>query len=156
MSSKFHTSLKASSLALAIAATGTVLAADPVVAPPAMPLPPPAEQTPGFSQLDTNADGAINRNELGNDTSGLRTRFDSLDANRDGTLSAEEYSASSGFTPFVQLDANADGMISPGEARANAGVNQRFEALDADKDGNVSSEEYSASATVSRSSPTSD
>ena len=70
------------------------------------------------------------------------TRFDALDANKDGSVSAEEMTAGSngrGGRGMRRADANGDGAISKDEFAASQ-VN-RFNRMDLDKDGQLTKAE---------------
>lgn len=85
---------------------------------------------PGFGMLalDANADGRITRAEL---DSAQNTRFQAIDANRDGFATPEEFKAS-----FEKQHA----------ARTTEMANERFARLDADGNGQISKSEFSAAA----------
>src|SRR5262245_49189008 len=53
---------------------------------------------PSFLSLDTNRDGALTRHEAQNN-SAVIDRWDTLDANHNGTISAAEYADATGQTP---------------------------------------------------------
>lgn len=106
-----------------------------------------------FLDLDTNKDGAIERDEV--PTSG-RPAFDRLlkhgDDNRDGKLQAEEYRAIlvdlSTFNEqakkqradrFQEMDKDKDGKLSREEFD---GPKARFDAIDRDRDGSISRQEF--------------
>lgn len=85
-------SLLASGLALAMAATRSALAADPVATPTApAPGQPHGTMNPPFAQLDANADGRISPGEALDDA-GVMLRFKAMDVDQDGAVSLEEYS----------------------------------------------------------------
>jgi Ca2+-binding EF-hand superfamily protein len=77
-----------------------------------------------------------------------QTRFDFLDANKDGSLSRQEVSAGKiGFAQvlrqyFALIDANQDQMISREEFREATRL--RFFRMDANRDGDLTQEELAA------------
>lgn len=89
---------------------------------------------PGFGMLahDANADGRITRAEL--DASQI-TRFQTIDANRDGFATPDEFKAS-----FEKQRA----------ARTEDMTNRRFATLDADGNGQISKAEFAAAAAAPR------
>lgn len=87
---------------------------------------PPARGGFGLLQFDANADGRLTRAEF--DTA-QRQRFNSIDANKDGTATAEEFKA------YHQAQ---------GKARRADMLKARFEALDADDNGQLSPSEFEA------------
>jgi len=70
------------------------------------------------------------------------TRFEALDANKDGTISADEMTAGSrgrGGRGLRRADANGDGAVSKDEFAASQG--SRFAMMDANKDGQLTKAE---------------
>lgn len=69
-------------------------------------------------------------------------RFDQLDTNHDGNLSADEISAAPGGRGLVRADANGDGAVSKAEYAAMQG--QRFDMMDGNHDGQLTKAERDA------------
>lgn len=80
--------------------------------------------------------------------------FAEMDANKDGTISKEEFSRfldtrvakqrADFEAAFKATDADGDGFIDKKEAQINAALYASFYAVDANKDGKVSREELTA------------
>ncbi|MGY0504478.1 EF-hand domain-containing protein [Luteimonas sp. e5] len=101
-------------------------------------------------RADTNNDGFIDRNEAAGHPM-LLQRFDQLDANKDGRLSADELRAMRGTGmrgpgkaagmgmrgDYSQLDTDKDGRISRAEAAQRPQFAARFDQLDVNKDGYI-------------------
>ncbi len=105
--------MKKSTLAAGAAAVLAVLTAGGAI----------AQQSPNrAARGDTDGDGRISRAEF---VDGRLARLTAIDANRDGSISAEE--RRSGF-----------------DTRRNQRASARFEALDKDGNGSVSREEFTA------------
>lgn len=99
----------------------------------------------GWTKLDANRDGVIDRAEASR-MPRLAARFDQLDRNRDGRLSADErpqrgkgMGHKRGAGGWMQrADTNKDGRISRAESQALSGkAGERFERMDANRDGYV-------------------
>jgi hypothetical protein len=88
---------------------------------------------------DPYGDATISKADA--DTAGT-ARFDQLDANHDGNLSADEISAAPSGRGLARADANDDGAVSKAEFAAQQG--QRFDAMDADHDGKLTKAERDA------------
>lgn len=69
-------------------------------------------------------------------------RFDQLDANHDGNLSADELAAAPGGRGLSRADVNHDGLIS--KAEYAAAQSQRFDMMDANHDGQLTKAERDA------------
>lgn len=98
-------------------------------------------------QLDTNKDGVIDRAEAAKAPK-LLQRFDQLDKNKDGKLSADERpqmggkhrrgAMHGGHGRMMAMDTDKDGRISRAEAMsAPAKAGERFDRMDVNKDGYV-------------------
>jgi len=94
-------------------------------------------------RIDANGDGVIDRAEAAK-VPRLAARFDQLDTDKDGRLSASERpqrmhgkrGGGRGGDRLQALDTDKDGRISRSEANAgNAGFAARFTEMDANKDG---------------------
>ena len=123
-------------LALAIAAA---LASTFAVAQTAT----PATDVKAAQRIDANGDGVIDRAEAAK-APRLAAKFDQLDTDKDGRLSAGERpqrmhgkrGGGRGGDRLQALDTDKDGRISRTEANAgNAGFAARFTEMDANKDG---------------------
>ena len=92
-----------------------------------------------MSQLDTNKDGKLSKDEV-------LARFDQVDTNKDGFLSAEELAAARAQFAGAHLwmDANGDGTVSREEAKNSPMLSRNFDAIDANKDGQLSRDEMRA------------
>jgi hypothetical protein len=117
-----------------------------------------------FSQVDTNHDGKLTRDEIAAQeqrdlatgkaklAASLQDAFRRLDTNKDGKLSLEEFMASAPTirntdTPdqlLQTLDTNRDGKLSADEFRAPNLA--KFSKVDANHDGIASVEEMKAAA----------
>ncbi len=130
-----------------LAALGIATAALAVHADPAPPHGGPHRH--GFARLlkaaDTNGDGVLSRDEA---LAFAAKRFDALDANHDGQITADEVRASfqqKRAARWKKIDTDGDGRISKAEAQANAPrLAQRFDQLDANGDGYLTPEELHA------------
>lgn len=130
---------------------------------------PTAAQTAPAAKGDANGDGVLSRDEA---MAQADARFDRMDANKDGKLTADEMRprrpmGESGATPppppadgaapppppppgaggrgermFARLDTNSDGVIDREEYRAQAA--QRFDRMDTNKDGKIDAAERQA------------
>ena len=127
---------------------------------------PTAAQTAPAPKGDADGDGVTTRDEA---MAQADARFDRMDANKDGKLTADEMrprapmaDAGAGASPpppadaaapppaaagrgermFARLDANGDGAIDRNEFRAQAA--RRFDRLDANKDGKIDAAERQA------------
>lgn len=109
-----------------------------------------------LEQWDTNADGVVTRAEA-EAAAVERTRklFDSLDADKNGTLTRQEIDAArekrhdamreQAEERFKAADTDGDGRLSKAEAEQGMPMlAKRFDALDTDKDGALTSEELAA------------
>jgi len=109
-----------------------------------------------LQQWDTNADGVVTRAEA-EAAAVERTRklFDSLDADKNGTLTQQELDAARekrhdamrehAEERFKAADTDGDGRLSKTEVETGMPMlANRFDALDTDKDGALSSEELPA------------
>lgn len=97
-------------------------------------------------KLDANNDGVIDRAEAGKHER-LAAKFDQLDKNGDGRLTADERPQRSGkqgkrgmdghHGGMMKADANKDGNITRAEAAANPKLAAKFDKLDGNRDGVV-------------------
>lgn len=108
-----------------------------------------------FERLDSDADGSVSRAEAAG-TERLENEFGTIDGNRDGQISAEEYQV---FVKarrseqrekakariqqrWADADSNGDGMISRAEAEQGLPmIAKRFDTMDSDQDGKISQQE---------------
>jgi Ca2+-binding EF-hand superfamily protein len=90
-----------------------------------------------FSDLDTNNDGRLTRDEW----HGSAAVFAALDANRDGVLTRVEAVGTGGDArdEFRSIDVNSDGTIARAEWHWNAAA---FDRLDENRDGRLSRLEF--------------
>lgn len=111
-------------------------------------------------QLDTNQDGVIDRAEAAK-APRLAARFDQMDANKDGKLSADERpqrggehlrgARQGGHGRMQGLDTDKDSRISRAEAQAGqARMAARFEQMDVNKDGYLDRADMQARMTQQR------
>lgn len=116
-----------------------------------------------WKDADTDGDGKLSSTEA-NANAGLSSRFATIDADKDGFITTEEYrtfytaNASQGEQHaaahsavvtrdvWVKLDADADSRISLAEAAANADLSASFAGMDSNSDGFVTQAEYQAYA----------
>ena len=138
-------------LALAITA---VLASSFAVAQTAT----PATGVKAAPRIDANGDGVIDRAEAAK-MPRLAEKFDQLDANKDGKLSASERpqrmhgqrGGGKRGDRMQALDTDKDGRISRDEANAGkGGFAQRFADMDVNKDGYLDRADMQARATQRR------
>ena len=124
-----------------------------------------ADANPGkgnwWQDADTDGDGKLSTIEA-NSNAGLASRFGTIDANKDGFVTSDEYrifytaNASQGEQHaaahsavvtrdvWVTLDADADSRISLAEAAGNAALTGSFATMDSNSDGFVTQDEYTA------------
>ena len=94
------------------------------------------------TRLDANGDGAIDRSEAAKSEK-FAARFDELDKNKDGKLSADERPqwrgrhGRHGGEMMKQADKDGDGRISKAEAAADPKLAERFDKMDVNHDGFV-------------------
>lgn len=116
-------------LALAVAAAGTAYAQQNAAGTPRV-------------KLDANGDGVIDRSEAAK-SERFAARFDHLDKNKDGKLTADErpqrHDRHGGHRGgrMMQADKDGDGRISKAEAAAEPKFAERFGKMDINKDGFV-------------------
>ena len=107
-----------------------------------------------FSNIDTNRDGAITRNEWNMSNAD----FNRLDVNRDNRLSRFEFENDmpayhderSSRDQFNVFDTNGDGWITRPEARMAAG---EFDRFDSNRDNRISRFEFESAAQTTRPAP---
>lgn len=124
-----------------------------------------ADTNPGkgnwWQAADTDGDGKLSTTEA-NGNAGLASRFATIDTNKDGFVTSDEYrvfyttNASQGEQHatahsavvtrdvWVKLDADADSRISLAEAASNADLTASFATMDSNSDGFVTQDEYTA------------
>jgi Ca2+-binding EF-hand superfamily protein len=139
--------------ALVTLAPAALLAADPAATTP--PAGRPHGEGRWFSQIDTNHDGAISKEEaLAAAQARIDKQFAKVDTNHDGLITQEELRAAAqarraeakakAAARFKAEDKNGDGFLSKDEAAANRFLARRFDQLDTNKDGMLSPEEVAA------------
>ena len=107
-------------------------------------------------RLDANGDGVIDKSEAAK-APRLAAKFDQLDTNHDGRLTADErpqmrHDGSAGadgngggmHERMMQLDTDHDGRISSKEAAAKPELAQRFAQLDSNHDGFLDRSDFQA------------
>lgn len=87
----------------------------------------------GMIRADTNGDGMISKAEA---TAQANARFDMMDTNKDGTITADERT---GPGSRMMARAGADGAMTRAEYLAQA--DRRFARIDTNKDGQISTDE---------------
>ncbi|WP_242140586.1 MULTISPECIES: EF-hand domain-containing protein [unclassified Sphingomonas] len=100
--------------------------------------PPGGGPMAGMMRADTNGDGKISRAEADAQAS---QRFDRLDLNHDGFLTADEMTGPGGRM-MGRADADHDGKLSRSEYLVQAG--NRFDRIDANRDGMITPDEMKA------------
>lgn len=110
----------------------------------------PAQKTHmGFAQLDKNGDGKIDRGEAAA-APRLAERFDRLDADKDGSVTAAEMKAAHGDRRegrrggWMKADTDKDGRISQAEAAADPKLSGRFAQMDSNHDGYLDRTDFAA------------
>ncbi|WP_353204227.1 EF-hand domain-containing protein [Sphingomonas sp.] len=88
----------------------------------------------GMMRADTNGDGMISRAEA---TAQANARFDRMDANKDGTLTADERQGPGGR--MMARAGGGDGAMTRADFMARA--DRRFALIDTNKDGQLSADE---------------
>jgi EF hand domain-containing protein len=129
---------------LALASAGTAIAQQSSNAP-AQP------QPEKHLRLDANNDGVVDRAEAAA-SPGFAARFDQMDKNKDGRLTADERperhgghrGGRDGHGKMMQADKDKDGRISKAEATADPKLAERFVQMDANKDGFVDRADFQA------------
>ena len=114
--------------------------------------------TPAKAQrmnIDTNNDGVIDRAEASQHAR-LAGKFDQLDKNRDGKLSADERPQRMGkhgrrgkgghYGAMMKADVDKDGRISRAEAAASPKLAARFNEMDGNRDGFMDRADWDAKA----------
>lgn len=130
-----------------------------------------AKSPPGkgnwWTEADTNGDGKISAAEA-TANAAVNSQFATIDADKDGFLTSEEYrefyarTASQGEQHaathssvvtrdvWTRLDADADSKISLAEANGDASLKASFDAMDGNDDGFVTQAEYTAYAKLNK------
>ena len=75
----------------------------------------------GFTQLDSNSDGQLSRDEAQGDPR-LSSQWDNLDANRDGNVDESEFSAFEGNAPSQQSPQDRPSLGGPQSPGADQGL----------------------------------
>jgi hypothetical protein len=88
---------------------------------------------------DPNGDGVTTKDEM---LAGAAARFDKLDADKDGKLSAAEIGSAPGARMLQRADTDNDGMVSKDEMAAATAT--RFDRMDANHDGKIDAAEREA------------
>lgn len=134
-----------------IAAALTVALAGLAMAEPPQAPPPDAGRHRSLSQLDSNQDGTIDRDEAARHPR-LAGGFDRLDRNGDGKLDASERPRwrghrghRGGLAQAIRLDTDGDGRISKAEA-AGSKLAAGFDQADRNRDGYLVHRELRAAA----------
>lgn len=135
-------------VALALAAAGAAAAQQSAT----------TDQPARHARLDANNDGAIDRAEAAA-APRLAERFDELDRNKDGRLTADERPQRHGWRRggqrghgmMMKLDADKDGRISKAEAAADPKFAERFAQMDVNKDGYADRADFEARMEQNRS-----
>ena len=138
-------------VALALATAGTAIAQQSSNAP-AQP------QPEKHLRLDANNDGVVDRAEAAA-SPGFAARFDQMDKNKDGRLTADERPQRHGWRrggrqghgKMMQADTDKDGRISKAEAAADPKLAERFAKMDANRDGFVDRADFQARMAQRRS-----
>ena len=111
-----------------------------------------------WKDADTDNDGKLSASEA-TANAGLSSRFSTIDADKDGFVTMDEYRAyyANNASPgehaaahaavinrelWVKLDTDADSRISLAEAAANSDLNASFSAMDSNSDGFLTQAEY--------------
>ena len=112
-----------------------------------------------WADADADGDGKLSATEA-SANAGVNARFTTIDGDKDGFVSEDEYrtfftqNASQGAAnaadlsmvvtrdTWLKLDGDADSRISLAEAASNAEVSGAFTSIDANKDGFVTQDEY--------------
>lgn len=113
--------------------------------------PPSAQVRRMMSEMDTDHDGFISREEFMAAHSRTDKAFERLDTNHDGVISRDEFLAGGGqgrAERFRRLDSNGDGRITREELEARR--NARFDQLDTDHDGKLSPQELRSAQNAMR------
>ncbi|MGE5476587.1 MAG: EF-hand domain-containing protein [Bacteroidales bacterium] len=105
-----------------------------------------------MTEMDTDHDGFVSREEFLAAHARADKMFEQLDSNHDGAISRDEFMAGHGgqgrAERFRVLDTNGDGRITREELDARR--NARFDALDTNKDGKLSPQELRSAQNAMR------
>jgi Ca2+-binding EF-hand superfamily protein len=119
--------------------------------PPSGPAP-SAQVRRMMTEMDTDHDGFVSREEFLAAHARADKMFEQLDSNHDGAISRDEFMAGHGgqgrAERFRVLDTNGDGRITREELDARR--NARFDALDTNKDGKLSPQELRSAQNAMR------
>ena len=92
-----------------------------------------------FTSMDTNKDGAVSKQEY---LDYYGKRFDAMDKNKDGKITADEMPTKNKGKPnilFNEIDANKDGVVTKQEYLDYYA--KKFDAADKNKDGKITTDE---------------
>ena len=81
--------------------------------------------------LDLNHDGLVTHEEL---VSAMVGRFDSLDADKSGSLSADELGEMASPEMLAIFDGDGDGLVNAAEWKTGVGLIDELQMADCDKD----------------------
>ena len=129
-------------VALVLASAGTAVAQQPAATP---------DKAGHQMRLDTNNNGEIDRAEAAASPR-LAERFDQMDKDKDGKLTAAEFPRRGGWRHrghrghgmMMKLDTDKDGRISKAEAAAEPKFAERFAKMDFNKDGYADRADFKA------------
>jgi len=102
----------------------------------------------GFNRLDSNNDGFLTREELGQ---AGRAQGRKMDTDNDGRISRQEWQGAAAM--FDRLDSNHDGFLTRDEMRKGGaafpgpgGARKNFSGMDSNGDGKISKDEWKGPA----------
>lgn len=92
-----------------------------------------------FNSMDTNKDGAVSKQEY---LDSYAKKFDAMDKNKDGKITADEMPTKNKGKPnilFNEMDVNKDGTVTKQEYLDY--YSKKFDAADKNKDGKLTTDE---------------